>query len=104
MKVDPMSLRYSNSALVFSLLLASYTIGTMISDIIYAFQDIRDDQKAGIKAMSTELEDHIRLLLFTSTAIQIGLFDCTAVWLNAGWTFYSGVLSEAFFFWAWCGV
>ena len=73
MKVDPMSLRYSNSVVAFLSLLASYTVWTMISDTIYAFQDIREDQKAGIKAMSAEHEDHIKPLLFTLAAIQIGL-------------------------------
>ena len=95
MKVDPMSLLYSNSALAFLSLIASYNAWTMISDMIYAFQDIRDDEKAGIKAMSVEHEDHIRPLLFTLAAIQVGLLGCTAVWLDAGWVFYFGVLSTA---------
>ena len=94
-KVDPMSLRYSNSALAFWSLIASYTVWTMISDTIYAFQDIRDDQKASIRALSVEHEDHIKPFLFTLAAIQIGLLACTAVWLNAGWVFYFGVLSTA---------
>ena len=55
----------------------------MISESIYAFQDIRDDQKVGSKAKSVEHEDHIKPLLFVLAAIPIGLLACTAVWLDA---------------------
>ena len=84
MGMDPQSLGLSKSFTALLSLAVSYMVWTMIYDTIYAFQDIRDDEKAGIKAMSIWHQGHMKPLLFSLSLIQIGLLVYTGTLIHAG--------------------
>ena len=95
MEKDPLSLGFSNLSTALFSLAISYMVWTMIYDTIYAFQDIQDDEKAGIKAMSIWHKDHMKPLLLSLSLIQIGLLILTGILIGAGRAFFSSVAGMA---------
>jgi len=51
-----------------------YTLWTVEHDVIYAFQDLEDDIKAGIKGMAVRFQHHSGFLLTTLAMLQVALF------------------------------
>ena len=57
---------------------------TMIYDIVYAHQDVRDDMKAGIKSMAVLWLHWRRALLWVLSFVQIGILWSIGIWMKAG--------------------
>ena len=95
METDPLGLGLSRSSVGFLCLTASYIAWTVSFDTIYAFQDIRDDKKAGIKAMSIRHEGHMKPLLFGLSMVQVVLLFSTGLMIGAGWAYFSGIFCTA---------
>ena len=64
-------------------LFMSYVLWTTIHDTIYAYQDIQDDTKVGIKSMTICHRDHIGLLLSGLAAAQIAMLLLTGRFMKA---------------------
>ena len=65
-----------------------YVIWCIIHDTIYAFQDVKDDAKAGVKSMSLAYETTSTLLLSILGVTQVGLQVAMGAIIGAG-VFYS---------------
>lgn len=91
--INPWELGLSRSGVALYSLSASYLLWTVIYDTIYAFQDVRDDKKAGIKAMSVRHQKHMIPLLFVLSTVQIGLMAAAGILIGAGKIYYIGVIS-----------
>ncbi|KAI9698316.1 MAG: Para-hydroxybenzoate--polyprenyltransferase, mitochondrial precursor (PHB:polyprenyltransferase) [Bogoriella megaspora] len=72
-------------------LTVSYVVWTVIYDTVYALQDVRDDSRAGIKAMSVRYEDRMKPLLAGLSTTFAGLFLSTGLLIDAGEVFFLGV-------------
>jgi 4-hydroxybenzoate polyprenyltransferase len=57
-------------------------------DVIYAFQDLEDDVKAGIKGMAVRYRNHIDILLWSLATLQIALFFKLSQILSAGSAYF----------------
>ena len=68
----------------------TYIVWCVIHDTIYAFQDIRDDAKAGVKSMSLAYETNATLLLSLLAIAQVGLQVAMGVIIGAGASYYAG--------------
>ncbi|KAF2239707.1 para-hydroxybenzoate-polyprenyltransferase Coq2 [Viridothelium virens] len=88
----PLTLRPLEALVALYSLAVYWIIWAMIYDTIYAFQDIRDDEKAGIKTMSVRHESHIKPLLYALSVLQVSLIIAIAVSISAGMIFFSGIL------------
>jgi 4-hydroxybenzoate polyprenyltransferase len=62
-----------SAALGLWLLYATYLVWTVIYDVVYAFQDVRDDIKAGAMSMAVLLQHRPKQILSVLSMIQIGL-------------------------------
>ncbi|KAI7001871.1 hypothetical protein KC359_g25 [Hortaea werneckii] len=68
---------------------------TMVYDMIYAYQDIRDDVKAGIKSIALAQEHNAKVFLTSVSALQVGLLAGAGAAIGAGPVFYAGVCGGA---------
>jgi 4-hydroxybenzoate polyprenyltransferase len=59
-------------------LCATYFIWTVLHDTIYAFQDLRDDQRIGMNSMAIRLKRHARVTLGSFSIVQVTLLAYTA--------------------------
>ncbi len=78
------------NAVALACLCLSYLCWTVTHDIIYNFQDIRDDAKAGIKSMSLRYENHITPLLSGLAVAQVVFHLATGLAIRAGLLYYLG--------------
>ena len=92
LKLSPENLlRYDmKAAAALASLFLSYMTWTILHDTVYAFQDIKDDKKAGIKSMSVRYENHAGLLLSALSVLQIGTLWTTGVLLSASFAYFLG--------------
>ncbi|MCJ1401049.1 Para-hydroxybenzoate--polyprenyltransferase, mitochondrial precursor (PHB:polyprenyltransferase) [Xylographa trunciseda] len=95
MKVFPLELGLSPSAMGLLALSLAYVFWTITYDTIYAFQDIKDDTHAGIMSMAIRHKNHIKPSLFVMSLIQTGFLVLTGVMISAGPAFYTGVVGTA---------
>lgn len=95
MGIRPWDMALSTSAIALYSLSVSYLVWTVIYDTIYAFQDVRDDEKAGIKAMSVRHQNHMIPLLFVLSIAQVSMMAATGILISAGRTYYFGVMGTA---------
>ncbi|KAH8882058.1 hypothetical protein GQ53DRAFT_666606 [Thozetella sp. PMI_491] len=95
--VDPLDLisELSPRSVSFVAFALGYVVWGMLSDIIYAFQDLRDDKKAGTMAMSIRFENSMGTLLWSLSVLQIGLFVVSGWYLHAGSGFFAGAAAMA---------
>lgn len=68
---------------------------TVVYDMIYAYQDIRDDVRAGIKSIALAQEHNAKVFLSAVSALQVGLLASAGVAIGAGPVFYGGVCGGA---------
>ena len=68
----------------------TYVIWCVIHDTIYAFQDVKDDAKAGVKSLSLAYESNARLLLSLLAVAQVGLQVAVGVIIGAGAGYFAG--------------
>ena len=80
--IDVFSSATDTQALV--CLLAWNMAWTVSYDLIYAFQDIKDDRKAGIKSIAVKHEDHGRFILVGLGIVQIMSLLSVCMLISAG--------------------
>ena len=68
---------------------------TLIYDMIYAYQDIRDDAKAGIKSIALAQEGNAKLFLSAMAVLQVGLLAGAGAAVGVGPLFYLGTCGGA---------
>jgi len=93
MGIDPISLvlsksQNSSAMALFSLYLCC-AIWTTIYETIYAFQDIVDDEKHGVRSMAIRLRGKAKLVLSLLAILQVCLFACVGWLLNARPLFFA---------------
>lgn len=68
---------------------------TLVYDMIYAYQDIRDDAKAGIKSIALAQEANAKTFLTAVAGVQVALLAGAGMAIGAGPVFYGGVCGGA---------
>ncbi|KAK4496467.1 hypothetical protein PRZ48_012447 [Zasmidium cellare] len=68
---------------------------TVVYDMIYAYQDIKDDAKAGIKSIALAQEKNAKVFLSAVSALQVGLLAGAGVAVGAGPLYFVGVCGGA---------
>ncbi|EMC97111.1 hypothetical protein BAUCODRAFT_438652 [Baudoinia panamericana UAMH 10762] len=63
---------------------------TIVYDMIYAYQDIRDDAKVGIKSIALAQEANAKAFLTAVAALQVALLAGAGAAISAGPVFYLG--------------
>ncbi|GAB7365254.1 hypothetical protein MBLNU230_g6337t1 [Neophaeotheca triangularis] len=76
-------------------LYASCVAWTLVYDMIYAYQDIRDDVAAGIKSIALAQEANGKRFLSAVSAVQVALLAGAGYAIAAGPVFYVGVCGGA---------
>lgn len=71
-------------------LYASNVAWTVLYDMIYAHQDIKDDAKAGIKSIALRHENNTKAVLSGLAVVQTGLLAAAGAAVGAGPLFYIG--------------
>lgn len=71
-------------------LYASCVAWTVVYDMIYAYQDIRDDALAGIKSIALAQQSNAKIFLTTVAAVQVALLAGAGVAAGAGPAFFAG--------------
>jgi 4-hydroxybenzoate polyprenyltransferase len=77
---------------------------TVLYDMIYAHQDIKDDAKAGIKSIALRHEENTKSVLSGLAVVQTGLLAAAGAAVGAGPLFYLGTcggaaLTNAYMIW-----
>lgn len=68
---------------------------TIVYDMIYAYQDIKDDAKAGIKSIALAQEKNAKAFLSAVSAMQVGLLAGAGMAIGAGPVYFGGVCGGA---------
>lgn len=68
---------------------------TIVYDMIYAYQDIRDDAKAGIKSIALAQEANAKAFLSAVSTLQVALLAGAGAAIGAGPIFYVGTCGGA---------
>jgi 4-hydroxybenzoate polyprenyltransferase len=76
-------------------LYASCVAWTVVYDMIYAYQDIRDDAKAGIKSIALAQEKNAKAFLSAVSVLQVTLLAGAGMAVGAGPVFFGGVCGGA---------
>ncbi|KXL43388.1 hypothetical protein M433DRAFT_70157 [Acidomyces richmondensis BFW] len=76
-------------------LYSSCVAWTIVYDMIYAYQDIRDDAKAGIKSIALAQESNAKAFLGAVSVLQIALLAGAGIAAGAGPIFYVGTCGGA---------
>ncbi|KPI37913.1 4-hydroxybenzoate polyprenyltransferase, mitochondrial [Cyphellophora attinorum] len=71
-------------------LYASCVTWTLNYDMIYAFQDIKDDVNAGIKSIALAHDHNAKAVLLGLSAVQVGLLGLAGYLVGAGPVFFAG--------------
>jgi len=78
-----------------SCLYGSCVAWTLVYDMIYAYQDIKDDAKAGIKSIALAQEANAKTFLTAVAGMQVALLAGAGMAIGAGPVFYGGVCGGA---------
>lgn len=68
---------------------------TLVYDMIYAYQDIKDDVKAGIKSIALAQQHNAKTFLSAVAGVQVVLLAGSGLAIGAGPIFYGGVCGGA---------
>ena len=68
---------------------------TVVYDMIYAYQDIRDDAKVGIKSIARAQEKNAKAFLSAVAAVQVALLTSAGAAVGAGPMFFIGTCGGA---------
>lgn len=71
-------------------LYASCVTWTLNYDMIYAFQDIKDDVNAGIKSIALAHDHNAKAVLLGLSGVQVGLLGLAGYFAGAGPVFFAG--------------
>ena len=77
------------------ILYAACFFWTLAYDTIYAFQDIRDDEMAGIKSTARRLGQHAKPMIILWAVLTIGLLVAAGFMCGMGIVFYVGMALAA---------
>jgi len=66
---------------------------TLSYDTIYAFQDIRDDEMAGIKSTARRLGNNAKPIIIVWSVLSIVLISVAGTICQMGWLFYVGMVA-----------
>ena len=88
-------LSHTSAALAAGCLYASNIAWTVLYDMIYAHQDIRDDKKAGIKSIARRHEENTKAVLSGLAVVQTGLLAAAGWAVGAGPVYFIGVCGSA---------
>lgn len=76
-------------------LYASCVAWTLVYDMIYAYQDIRDDAKAGIKSIALAQEANGKAFLAAVSVVQVALLAGAGAAVGVGPVYYAGTCGGA---------
>lgn len=76
-------------------LYSSCVAWTLVYDMIYAYQDIKDDVKAGIKSIALAQQHNAKAFLSAVASLQVLLLAGSGMAIGAGPIFYAGVCGGA---------
>jgi 4-hydroxybenzoate polyprenyltransferase len=76
-------------------LYSSCVAWTVVYDMIYAYQDIRDDAKVGIKSIARAQEKNAKAFLSAVAAVQVSLLAGAGAAVGAGPVFFVGTCGGA---------
>jgi 4-hydroxybenzoate polyprenyltransferase len=76
-------------------LYSSCVAWTIVYDMIYAYQDIRDDAKAGIKSIALAQEANAKMFLSAVGSLQVGLLAAAGIAVGAGPAYFVGAVGGA---------
>lgn len=76
-------------------LYASNVAWTVLYDMIYAHQDIKDDVKAGIKSIALKHEKETKAVLSGLAVVQLGFLSAMGVTAGLGPAFFAGSVGGA---------
>ena len=62
---------------------------TILSDTIYAFQDLKDDKRTGIKSLAVKHEKNAKSILYVLSIVQIGCLVITGVFTEVGLLYFT---------------
>ena len=79
-----------NAILALAALYMSQVVWAVIGDTIYAYQDVEDDMKAGVKSMSVYYRHSLKPLLSTMVLIQVGFLVLAGRFMGAGMLYFVG--------------
>ena len=68
---------------------------TLVYDMIYAYQDIKDDVKAGIKSIALAQQHNAKTFLSCVAGVQVALLAGSGMAIGAGPIFFGGVCGGA---------
>jgi 4-hydroxybenzoate polyprenyltransferase len=68
---------------------------TLVYDMIYAYQDIKDDVKAGIKSIALAQQHNAKTFLSVVAGVQVALLAASGMAIGAGPIFFGGVCGGA---------
>ena len=93
LRIDPL---FNTPALISAACLyGSCVAWTVVYDMIYAYQDIRDDTKAGIKSIALAQEGNAKAFLTAVASVQVALLAGAGAAIGAGPVFYLGTCGGA---------
>ncbi|MCJ1312957.1 Para-hydroxybenzoate--polyprenyltransferase, mitochondrial precursor (PHB:polyprenyltransferase) [Agyrium rufum] len=89
--IEPFTLWREDPKLAIGLgcLFASSVIWTLEFETIYAHQDVRDDEKAGIKSLAVRLKDRTKTIIGGLATLQVLLLTLVGQIIGAGLGFYA---------------
>lgn len=85
--VDPLGGEHLGATMA---LFGANVLWTVSYDTIYAHQDVRDDEKAGVKGMALRFRHTTKLLASVLTVVQVLLLALCGIWAGLGPLFFVG--------------
>ncbi|KAI2781520.1 putative 4-hydroxybenzoate polyprenyl transferase [Daldinia loculata] len=71
-----------------SALFGANVLWTIIYDTIYAHQDVKDDEKAGVKSMALRCRNNTKFLASSLAVVMVVLLTLCGVWTGSGTLYY----------------
>lgn len=87
LEVDPLGEEHLAATLA---LFAANVLWTIIYDTVYAHQDVRDDEKAGVKGMALRFRHTTKLLASILTVVQLVMLALCGVYAALGPRYFIG--------------
>ena len=69
---------------------SALVLWVVINDTIYAFQDLRDDLKHGVKSMAVQYRSNAKPMLWSAYALLLGLLALSGILLKLGACYFLG--------------
>ncbi|KAI2610577.1 putative 4-hydroxybenzoate polyprenyl transferase [Hypoxylon sp. NC1633] len=89
--MDPFGPRIASTLALFS----ASILWTIVYDTIYAHQDVKDDEKAGVKSMALRFKNSTKILAGSLAVSMVVLLVLCGVWVGCGMLYYAGITGVA---------